>query len=146
VGDSLVVADNTLYVATYQGMISAVNLRTGQTIWEQKVSSYAGLATDSRHVYVTDSDSHLWAFDRRTGELAWKQDKLFGRGLTGPAVVGNALVVADNKGYIHWLSTEDGHFVARERAAKVGILAPPVVSGRDVYIYTNAGVLVKYRV
>lgn len=145
VGDALVVVDNTLYAATYQGVISAVNLRTSNTIWEQKVSSYAGLATDARNVYVTDSDSHLWAFDRRTGELLWKQDKLKGRGLTGPAVVGNALVVGDNKGYVHWLSTEDGHFVARERAAKGGILATPVVSGRDVYIYTNSGVLVKYR-
>lgn len=145
VGDSLVVTDNTIYAATYQGVISAVNLRTGQTIWEQKVSSYAGLATDSRNVYVTDSDSNLWAFNRRTGELAWKQDKLSGRGLTGPAIVGNALVVGDNKGYVHWLSTEDGRFVARERASRGGVLATPVVSGRDVYVYTNSGVLVKYR-
>jgi outer membrane protein assembly factor BamB len=146
IGDSLAIADSTIYVATYQGVLSAIALQSGQQKWQHEISSYAGLAVDRHNVYVTDTQSHIWAFNRQTGALVWRQDKLSGRSLTGPAVVGNAIVVGDSKGYVHWLSTTDGSFIARTQSGKKGILSTPLVNGVDVYIYTSAGQLAKYQI
>ncbi len=147
INGSLAVKDSTVYVATYQGVLTAIGLRSGQTLWQKDLSSYAGLAVDSQNVYVTDAKSHVVAFNRHSGAVAWRQDKLYGRGLTGPAIVGNVLVIADSKGYVHWLSTQDGRLLARTKSGdKKGVLTTPIVSGRDVYIYSSSGDLVKYRI
>lgn len=146
INGSMAVTDSTIYVASYQGVVTAVNLRSGQSLWEHDISSYAGVAVDANNVYVTDSSSHVVAFNRRTGALVWQNDKLNNRSLTAPAVVGNAVVVADGKGYVHWLSTVDGHFVARTKTGGAPILAAPIAIGNDVYVYTSKGQLVKYRV
>jgi outer membrane protein assembly factor BamB len=146
IDNSLVVSNNVIYVATYQGAISALALTTGETIWEHDISSYAGLAVDADKVYVTAGDSHVWAFNRRTGALVWKQDKLFGRGLTGPAVLGNVIVLGDSKGFVHWLSAKDGRFLARTQVDKYGILATPIVDKNAVYIYSNSGRFVEYNI
>lgn len=140
---SIQVVGDTIYVATYQGIVAALNLTTGNVIWQNPISSFAGLVVDQNTVYVVDADSHIWAFDRASGRLVWKQDNLFGRGVTGPALMGNAIVVADGEGYVHWLSRTDGHFLARERVDHKGIIATPVVVGHSVYIYANSGSLTK---
>ena len=43
----------------------------------------------------------------------WKQDKLLNRRVSGPAVQGSVVAVADAEGIVHFLSREDGSFVAR---------------------------------
>jgi len=146
INGSMAVTDSTIYVATYQGVISAINLRTGQSLWEHDISSYAGVAVDANNVYVTDSSSHVLAFNRHNGALVWQNDKLNGRNLTEPAIVGNTVVVADGKGYVHWLSAVDGHFIARTKTGGAPILAAPIAIGSDVYVYTSKAQLVKYRV
>ncbi|HVV68039.1 MAG TPA: outer membrane protein assembly factor BamB [Gammaproteobacteria bacterium] len=146
INDTLAVAGNTIYVATYQGNLSALGLRSGELLWQHDISSYAGLAIDDRNVYVTDASSKVWAFSRRSGQVVWEQDKLMGRGVTGPQVMGNAVVVADSKGYVHWLSADNGSFVARTLADKSGVLDTPYVQGNSVFVYTNNGKLIKYRI
>ena len=59
--------------------------------------------------------------DRRNGSTKWKLDRMTNRGLTRPAFYGNYVVVGDKEGYLHWLDTEIGSFVARVRAGKKGL-------------------------
>jgi outer membrane protein assembly factor BamB len=87
----------------------------------------------------------VYAFSRRGGKLLWKQDKLLHRGVTGPAVLGNVVIVADAKGYVHFLSANDGRFLARTYPDGNGVLSSPVAAGNGVYVYTNSGRLVKYQ-
>lgn len=146
VSGSLMISDGVIYAATYQGDLVAVSLQTGNVIWQQAISSYAGLSVDATNVYLTDTNSQVWAFNRRNGQIVWKQDRLSGRGLTGPALVGSVLVVGDSKGYIHWLSSSDGRFLARTHVDKSGFIAPPQAVGEAVYLYSNAGKLAKFQI
>jgi outer membrane protein assembly factor BamB len=138
------VMDNTVYIATYQGKIAAVNLQSGRIIWDHDVSAYAGIAVDKARVYVSDASGAVWAFDRTSGVVVWKQDALESRDLSGPALIGNILVVGDGKGYLHFMSQTDGHFVAREHPDKKPIIATPIVRGNKLYVYTSGGKLVVY--
>ena len=67
------------------------------------------------------------------------------RGLTRPAFYGNFVVVGDKEGYMHWIDTESGNFVARVRAGKKGFAAAPLTVGTSLYVLTTKGELVAYR-
>jgi outer membrane protein assembly factor BamB len=60
-----------------------------------------------------DESSVLQAFVRSNGVSQWSNDKLKYRGLSSPVSFGRAVVVGDYKGILHFLSREDGNFLAR---------------------------------
>lgn len=152
------VSGNTLYTAAYQGRMIAVNVESGSVAWSRELSAHTGLDRDNAHLYITDASGNVLAVDPQTGGGLWKQDKLRGRGLTAPAVVGPFVVVGDVEGYVHFLRREDGAFAARyrlERALNEGALgneetwtpirAKPVVVGDTVFVLNTGGQLVALR-
>ena len=136
----LVIGDS-IYVATFQANVSAVSLESGQIYWQRDISVHAELAADSRYLYVTDEQSHIWALDRFSGESVWKQDQLEARGVTGPAISGNKLVVGDIEGYLHWLDKASGRFSARNRVSDKAILTQAVATEDTIYVYASDGAL-----
>ncbi len=155
-----VLRDGVVYAASYGGRVAAVQLASGRLVWTRDVGSYAGLAVDEGRVYVTDSEGAVWALDRRSGATLWKQERLLHRRPTAPALVGDALVVGDYAGYLHWLDKDDGHLLARHRmqsplrdfslsesrdTSARDILAAPVAEGERVYVADHRGVVAGYR-
>lgn len=138
-----IIADNQLFVVTYQGKIAALNLSTGQVLWENKLSSYTGMVVDSNTVYVSDAQGSIWAFDRYHGQVLWKQIHLAARQLTAPVAQGAYLVVGDAQGALHWLKKRDGSFAGRV-VAGAAICANPVAAGNSVYALTEDGHLLAY--
>lgn len=141
-----VIFNDRLFAATYQGRISALAPSSGNELWSYEISSYSGIAADQNRVYVSDAKSHIWAFDAESGAVDWRQPKLEARNITGPAVMGNYIVVGDAQGYLHWLNKKDGHFVARTKVSGSGIIATPVVSNNTLYVVTTDGRLAAYTI
>ena len=94
---------------------------------------------DPRNVYATDDKSAVVAFDRTNGSSLWKQDKLFGRNVTAPVIVGRYVAVGDLQGYVHFLSREDGSFVARIATDGSPIVAQPVPLDENILVQTLKG-------
>jgi outer membrane protein assembly factor BamB len=136
---------NTVYVATYQGRLAAIEGNSGRILWARDLSSAAGLGLDFSGVYVTDESSHVWGLDRENGNALWKQDKLTRRALTAPVALDSYVAVADYEGYVHLLSRSDGDLVGRVRADGKGVTAPLVVEDGILYVYGNSGSLTAYR-
>ncbi|WP_455207957.1 outer membrane protein assembly factor BamB [Kaarinaea lacus] len=118
--DGLMQVDSDeVYAVTYQGRVAAVSVESGRTVWTRDMSSYTGVAMDNTQLYITDASGYVWALDRRSGATIWRQDGLQDRDTSGPVIVGNAVVVADGAGFVHWLSKEDGGFIARNDLMQV---------------------------
>ncbi len=143
---NLILIGQALYAVTYQGQIVAIDALEGEILWAKEMSSYAGMASDDRHIYVTDADSNIWAVDRVTGDFLWKQDKLAHRKLTAPEVVDNYVVVGDFEGYIHVLSTQDGELIGREKVDGDGFHVQPLADAGTLYFYSNGGDLSALRI
>jgi outer membrane protein assembly factor BamB len=139
-----VIFNNCVYAVAYQGRIAALDLTSGQPVWTYDLSSYAGLAVDADRIYVTDAKSDIWAFNRNTGKVEWRQTQLEARNVSGPALMGDNLVVGDGEGYLHWLSKHDGHLTARTRMALSAILTAPVVDHNVIYTVAKEGRLAAY--
>jgi outer membrane protein assembly factor BamB len=129
-----VVDDREACAVAFQGRIACFDPRSGSTLWARELSSAAGMAADDRNFYVTDDHSAVVALDKLNGSSVWKQDKLFGRGVSGPLVLGRYVVVGDYQGYVHLLSREDGSFAGRIATDGSAILTPPVAIGPGSFV------------
>jgi outer membrane protein assembly factor BamB len=146
VSAGLQVVGNDVYVVGYHGRAVGIDLATGVVLWQQDMSSYAGLTADFGNVYVTNDFDAVVALDRNGGAQIWRQEALRLRDLTAPTRYGNALVVGDYQGYLHWLDPANGKFVAREHATKARISAAPLVVGQNVYVQGDDGTVAAYTV
>jgi outer membrane protein assembly factor BamB len=141
-----VVNGGILYVGSYQGRLVAVSLQDGHMLWNREMSTYAGISVDYSQVVVSDSNSEVWAIDRRTGQSLWKQADLRQRSLTGPAAIDDYVAVGDFEGYLHLLSRSDGSIVGRVRVDSDGIQATPVaLSGSRLLVLGAGGTLALYQ-
>ena len=125
--------------AAYQGRVACFGTVKGELLWARDFSSISGLSMDARNIYAADEKSAIVAFDRSNGASLWKQDKLYGRNVTAPALAGRFLAVGDLQGYVHFLSREDGSFVARVATDGTPIIAQPVSFEDHVVVQTLKG-------
>ncbi|MSQ59471.1 MAG: outer membrane protein assembly factor BamB [Betaproteobacteria bacterium] len=131
-------------VASYQGRVGCFDLAKGAGLWSREASSAQRLAGDDKAVYLVDDHSRVYAYERESGGVLWKQEKLFGRHLTAPLVMGAHLIVADFEGYVHVLNTQDGALEARLRADGDPIIAAPVSTGQSVVVQSSDGDLTAF--
>jgi outer membrane protein assembly factor BamB len=140
------IVGNDVYVAGYNGRAVGIDLLTGLAIWQQDLSSFAGLGVDANNVYVADEFGAVLALNRLNGNIVWTQDALRLRDVTAPARFGRAVIVGDFEGYLHWLDSADGRFLARARGANGRIAAPPLVVGLNVYVQGDDGSIAAFEI
>jgi outer membrane protein assembly factor BamB len=145
VGGQMVIVASDLIVSSYKKRVTSLAADSGRLLWFKDISSDSGVQVDRINLAVSDKDGHLWMLDRRNGSTAWKQDKMAYRGLTRPAFYGAYVVVGDAEGYLHWLESDSGEFVARVRAGKKGFSGAPVTVGTTLYVLTSNGTLSAFR-
>jgi outer membrane protein assembly factor BamB len=125
--------------ASFQGRLACFDAQRGSPVWARDLSSLVPLAIDSRYVFATDDKNAVHAFERGAGTSVWKQDKLAGRGLTGPQVFGRYVAVGDFQGYIHLLNRDDGSFAARVPTDGSAVLSQPVATKAGLLVQTRNG-------
>lgn len=142
----LLMGSDGLFVVTYGSDLAAIDPSNGQAYWRRTVKSYSGMAYAAGRLYVTTADGEVLAFDASSGSQIWKQDGLKFRQLSPPTLFNGYLVAGDFKGYLHWMSTDDGHFVARSRLGSDPIVAAPEAGPKFLYVMNAGGKVGAYSV
>jgi len=145
IGTQMVIVASDLIVSSYKKRVVSLAADSGRLLWFKEISSATGIQVDRTNLGVSEANGDLWMLDRRNGSTLWKVDRMRNRGLTRPAFYGGYVVVGDKEGYLHWLDTEIGSFVARERPSKKGFAAAPLSVGTTLYVLTHGGELIAYR-
>jgi len=144
-GEPLLVGD-VIYAASYQGRIGAVSRGTGRNLWSQDTSSHHAPAHRAGQIFVSGGEDAIQAFRAGNGQAIWTNDQLFLRRITGPAVLGGTIAVADAEGYLHLLDPADGHFVGRIKVDGSGVGAPLLSVGDSLIVQANNGSLSAYKI
>ena len=139
IGGAPVLFESDVCAASYQGRVGCFDLVTGSAKWTRDLSSDAGVAVDQLFVFAPDDKGALHAFTRDTGSSSWKNDKLAFRRLSTPLSYGRAVAVGDYEGYVHFLSREDGSFLARAATDGSPIMGTPLVAGSNLIFQTQNG-------
>ena len=139
------VAGDDIFVVGFQGRVAMLALDSGQIWWARDASSYRGFAMDDDNIYLTNADSVVIAMRRSDGAVVWEQDAMQRRGLTAPALDGDALVVGDFEGYLHWLDKATGEIVARQKTDGERITNAAVTADAGVFVQTDSGKLLAFK-
>ncbi|WP_426174814.1 outer membrane protein assembly factor BamB [Massilia sp. TWR1-2-2] len=139
IGGTPVVIESDVCAVSYQGRVGCFDLLAGTARWTKELSSDVGVAADQRFVFAVADNGAISAFNRDGGTSAWKNDKLSYRRLSTPVSYGRAVAVGDYQGFIHFLSREDGAFLARAATDGSPVKTVPLVAGSNLIFQTQSG-------
>ena len=139
------VSGDDIFVVGFQGRVAMLALDSGQIWWARDASSYRGFTMDDDNLYLTNADSVVMAMKRSDGAVVWENDTMKRRGLTAPALDGDALVVGDFEGYVHWLDKATGQVVARQKTDGERITNSAVTTDAGVFVQTDSGKLLAFK-
>ena len=145
IGQQMVIVAGDLIVSSYKNHVVSLAADSGRLLWFKDISSATGVQVDRTRLAISESNGNLWLIDRRNGSTLWKQDQLTNRALTRPAFYGKFVVAGDKEGYLHWIDSASGEFVARARPGKDGFAAAPLTVGTTLFVLTRKGNLIAYR-
>jgi len=138
------IAGRDVCAVAYQGRVACFDATSGTARWGKDLSSEVGVAADERNVYAADERGAVTAFARDTGSGVWRNNKLANRRLSSPVVMNRALAVGDGQGYIHFLSREDGAFLARVPSDGSRVIAAVPLTDTGAVFQTQAGTVVAF--
>ncbi len=148
-----VIDGNQVFALGKGGRMVALELTTGQRIWEQNVGSIATPWVAGDWVFVATDEGKVIAMNRANGKIRWiaelrrwrdqagKKGPIF---YSGPVLAGGRLVVAGSNGTLINIDPATGQ-VQSQTGAGDGVTAQPVVAGSTLYILTEGGRLIAYR-
>ncbi len=136
------IVDTRVYVVTYNGNLAALDLRSGETLWQREMSSFQNISNSGDRLFVTNAEDQVRALSINGGATLWSQVELKNRGLSAPTPAGDYVVAADFEGYLHWMDVKDGHFVFRQQIDSGGITGAPIVKGQQLFVQGRGGKLV----
>ena len=98
------VHDGSMFLANTSNTVQAINAKTGELLWENRLgplasraySALRSLAVYEDRVYINATDAKLYALDARTGKLVWKTeiaDSTKGFNETGGVIVAHGKVI-----------------------------------------------------
>jgi outer membrane protein assembly factor BamB len=137
-----IVAEHEICASSYQGRLACFDLSNGVVRWSKEFASQVGPGVDGRFVFAVDAKSVVSGFAREAGQNVWRNDKLLYRQVSSPISLGRAVVVGDYKGVLHFLSREDGQFLARLTTDGSPIQGAPLLAGAQAIFQTQAGTVV----
>ena len=140
----------TIFLNSFQGDIVSVDGRNRRINWSKKISSHQQMAEDSRAIYVTANDSTIIVLNKQTGDIIWQNDILFRRGVSGPSVIGNYVLVFGNDGDMYLFTKDKGVLAGKFSFPGKRVIGSPIVfndreTGKDVfYALSDNGTIYSY--
>ncbi|MAZ04601.1 MAG: pyrrolo-quinoline quinone [Sneathiella sp.] len=148
-----VIDRGVVYAASYSGRMIAVDLRTGNRLWDQEISTLQTPWVAGDFLFVVSTDGDLVCMSRRNGLIRWvrplgkyedpedKRDLII---WTGPILASDRLILVSNYGLAVSVSPYDGKVLGRMELSDPASI-PPVVAGNTLYILTDDADLVALR-
>lgn len=139
-----VIVGGNVYIVSFNGALTAIELRSGRVIWKREYASYRNLAIANNRIIVSDVSGNVFALDVRNGVEMWSQSTLKGRDITTAVGFNGYLALGDNFGVMHLIDPIDGSLVSR---LKLGndkdkrFYAPGVVTNNTLFMQNAQGTL-----
>lgn len=134
-----VISDNVVYAIGYNGELTALDLRSGQILWQRAFGSVNDFIIDNNQLFFVDQTDRVIAINLASGASLWTQSDLLHRQLTAPILFQGYIIVGDSEGYLHWLDRETGNFVNQLHVNGSGLLSAPQIMNNNLVVQARNG-------
>ncbi|MGQ7844846.1 outer membrane protein assembly factor BamB [Granulosicoccus sp. 3-233] len=142
----IVLDDEGIYLANYQGKVARIEPGRGQIVWSVPMSAGAGIALQEDSLIVIDDKDTVHRLDKQSGQILWSNDTMPGRRLSPPTFTpAGDIVVGDVEGYVHVLDLNTGTLVGRTRLTDEPITARPIATDDAVIVQATDGLVAAFR-
>ncbi|MBX9795816.1 PQQ-like beta-propeller repeat protein [Sphingomonas sp.] len=151
---SPVIDNNRVYAVGEGGRAVALELSTGQRVWEQNLASISTPWLAGEWLFIMSDDGRLVCLSRANGKVRWIADlgafknakKRKGAPVywSGPVLAGDRLIVVGSLGRIVMLSPKDGKIVTNMKGS-VPYTFGPVVANNTLFVLDAKGKITAYR-
>jgi outer membrane protein assembly factor BamB len=145
-----VIDQGRVYAASHSGRTVAIDLRTGERVWERNVGSANRLWLAGDYIYEVSTDSELVCLSRIDGRIRWvRQLQRYGNqekrkdllDWSGPILAGDRLVVISSQGVALSVSPYTGEIISGMKMPG-GAHIEPIVANETLYVLTDKGKLI----
>jgi outer membrane protein assembly factor BamB len=148
------VIDGGQVIATANsGRTVAIDLRTGNRVWERATGSSHSPWVVGDFVYLMNNAGELVCLARRNGGIRWvrqmqvfedEEDREDPIVWTGPVLAGDRLLVGSSHGELWSVSPYTGRLLGRIKTPGA-VFIPPAVANDTVYVLTDKAELIAFR-
>jgi len=148
-----VIEGGRVYAVGQGGRMVALELSTGQRLWEQNLAGISTPWVAGDWLFVVTDDARLACLSRASGKARWIAQLPRFRNLKkrtgpitwfGPVLAGERLVLTNSRGQIVSASTSDGA-VTQTIETKTPYALPPVVANSTLYTINERGQVTAFR-
>lgn len=156
-----VVSRGVVYAVSHSGLMSAIDVPTGQPKWQLPVAGVNAPLPVGDVVYIVSKTGELTVVNRDSGQVYWTRDLNEGRvrqeggffgfwdrtvrpTWSGPLLASNRLVLVNSDGELVAFDPKTGVQTASVRLGGPAFIAPAAYNGA-LYVLTDRGTLVSIR-
>lgn len=153
IAGSPVIDRGLTYVVSHAGRLVAIDIRTGERVWEVPVASLQMPWVAGDYIFVISVDAELACVSRADGAVVWvtklprykKEKKRKGRiAWAGPVLAGDNLLLVSTEGDIIKVSAQDGA-ILDEKEIGGGFIVSPIVADDLIFVLSEEGKLIALR-
>ena len=155
IAGSPVIDRGLVYVVSHGGRFAAIDIRSGQPVWETSIASLQTPWVAGDFIYTVSVNAELACLSRNDGGVVWvtqlrrykKESKKSKKGRVtwaGPVLAGDYLILVSNLGEVVKVDPVTGE-IAETKEIDDGSVISPVVANEKVYILSEKGRLLALR-
>ncbi len=141
--------DGKVYAIGHSNRMLAIDLESGDRIWDLSVGGTETPWVTDNYVYIIDNTNHLICVEMARGLVKWSvelghKDDVKNAHYAGPVLAGGRLFVVGGDDKLWVLSPQDGKNIGSYDLPGVSSIAP-VVAENTILVLTDNGRLVAFR-
>lgn len=150
---SPVIDQGRVYAIGQGGRMVAMELNTGQRLWELNIAGIETPWLAGDWIYVVTDDARLLCIARTSGKIRWitqlprwrdEEDKKGPISWTGPVLGGNRLILASSNGWLVNVDAGGGKILSNGKAGG-DVYLPPIIANQTLYTLDNGGTIMAWR-
>lgn len=143
-GPALRIGD-TVCARAFQSAVGCADADAGVLRWSRNVGGIQPVGGDAEYLFGADASDRITAWRAGSGDMAWTNESMLHRGLSGPLSAGTAVVFGDGEGLVHFLSRHDGRPLLRLATDGSAVVGTPALSDTTILVVTRKGGLFAFR-
>jgi outer membrane protein assembly factor BamB len=143
IGDAArpVIDDGIVFAGSRSGRMIATSLKNGERVWSRDIQAAQTPWVAGGTVFVLDTNSRIYALERKTGKIRWVTGLPTAKTWSGPTLAGGKLWMASNKGLLVGVDATSGQ-IATQRDLDNPVFISPIVANGRMFVLTDKANLI----